>query len=69
MKSIFLFLIRLYQLTISPLLGQCCRFYPHCSEYGFEVVKKHGCRKGSWLILKRVVKCNPWHPGGSDPVP
>lgn len=62
-------LIRLYQLTISPLLGPCCRFYPSCSEYAMEAIQKHGCAKGMWLSLKRVVKCNPWHKGGPDSVP
>jgi putative membrane protein insertion efficiency factor len=69
MKYVFLGLIRLYQLTISPMLGECCRFHPHCSEYAMQVMKKHGCGKGVWLIVKRIVKCHPWHPGGNDPVP
>jgi len=63
------FLIRLYQLTISPLLGNCCRFEPSCSEYGLQCIDKHGSLKGTWLILKRILKCGPWHPGGNDPVP
>ena len=62
-------LIRLYQLAISPFLGNCCRFYPSCSEYALEAVKKHGVFKGSYLSLKRVVKCHPLHPGGVDEVP
>jgi len=61
--------IRLYQLTISPLLGNCCRFHPHCSEYALEALEKHGAWKGSWLALRRVVRCHPFHPGGHDPVP
>jgi putative membrane protein insertion efficiency factor len=69
MSLIFLFLIRLYQLTLSPFLGPCCRFYPTCSDYGIEAIKKHGSLKGMWLILKRLGKCHPWHPGGVDLVP
>ncbi len=62
-------LIRLYQLCISPFLGQCCRFYPTCSDYAMDAVAKHGIFKGSWLTLKRLVKCHPWHKGGVDNVP
>ncbi|MBS0652103.1 MAG: membrane protein insertion efficiency factor YidD [Verrucomicrobia bacterium] len=69
MKYLFLFLIRLYQLTLSPFLGKCCRFYPSCSDYAIEAVKKHGAWKGAWLTAKRLVKCQPWHPGGVDEVP
>ncbi len=64
----FLFLIRLYRLTISPLLGLTCRFYPPCSVYMMEALKKYGLLKGSWLGLKRLCKCHPWHPGGHDEV-
>ncbi|MCC5832522.1 MAG: membrane protein insertion efficiency factor YidD [Chlamydiales bacterium] len=69
MKTILIILIRLYQLCISPFLGQCCRFAPSCSEYAQEALDKHGVFKGSWLILKRLVKCGPWNGGGYDPVP
>ncbi|MGE0670569.1 MAG: membrane protein insertion efficiency factor YidD [Parachlamydiales bacterium] len=69
MKYLFIFLIRLYQLTLSPFLGKCCRFYPSCSDYAIDAVKKHGAWKGSWLTAKRLVKCQPWHPGGVDEVP
>ncbi len=60
--------IRIYQFTISPLLGNCCRFYPSCSNYALEAIEKHGW-KGLWLTLKRLCKCHPFHPGGVDPVP
>ena len=69
MKSIFLGLIKLYQLCISPFLGKCCRFYPSCSEYAEGAIRKHGVVKGGWLAVKRVVKCHPWHRGGVDEVP
>lgn len=62
-------LIKLYQWCISPMLGQCCRFYPTCSEYALEAVKKHGAMKGAWLAVRRVAKCHPWHRGGVDRVP
>jgi len=61
--------IKLYQLLISPLLGKRCRFYPTCSQYSIEAIKKYGFFKGSLLSFKRIVKCGPWHPGGYDPLP
>lgn len=64
-----LLFIRFYQMVISPLIGPCCRFYPSCSRYGQEALKKHGLFYGGWLTLKRIVKCGPFHPGGYDPVP
>ena len=69
MKTVFLFLIRLYQAALSPFMGHCCRFFPTCSEYALEAVRKHGAWKGDWLALKRVSRCHPLHRGGSDPVP
>lgn len=62
-------LIRVYQRGISPLLGPHCRFHPTCSHYGIEALRRFGLIKGSWLILKRVLKCHPLNPGGDDPVP
>ncbi len=67
-RIILKFPIRFYQLALSPFIGKCCRFYPSCSDYGIEAIEKHGI-KGLWLLLKRLVKCNPWHPGGIDHVP
>lgn len=69
MKMILLGLIKLYQLCLSPFMGQCCRFHPSCSDYAVDAVKKHGCCKGLWLIVIRLCKCHPWHSGGVDPVP
>jgi len=65
----FIFLIKLYQWIISPLLGPKCRFTPTCSQYGIEALKKHGPIKGLWLTIKRVGKCHPWGGHGYDPVP
>jgi putative membrane protein insertion efficiency factor len=62
-------LIRLYQWTVSPLLGPRCRFYPSCSHYAHEAVGRFGVLAGGWLALKRLLRCHPWHPGGLDPVP
>lgn len=62
-------LIKIYQWTLSPFFGSCCRFYPSCSNYGIEAIEKHGPIKGCWLTFKRILKCFPWHPGGHDPVP
>jgi len=61
--------IRLYQWFLSPFLGQQCRFYPTCSTYGIEALELHGPWKGSWLILKRLGRCQPWGSYGYDPVP
>ena len=62
-------LIRGYQLVISPLLGQRCRFYPSCSAYALQAVQAHGALRGSWLALRRLGRCHPWNPGGVDLVP
>ena len=61
--------LRLYQLTISPLLGPVCRFAPSCSSYGIEAVRVHGVVAGGWLTARRLGRCHPWNPGGWDPVP
>ena len=63
------FLIRLYQRFVSPLLGPRCRFYPSCSNYALQAVQQFGTLRGSWLAVKRLFRCHPWHPGGYDPVP
>ena len=62
-------IIRAYQVAISPIFGQCCRFYPSCSAYWIDAIDKHGCIKGIFLGLKRICKCHPFHPGGVDMVP
>ena len=69
-QTVLLGLIRLYQLTFSRLLPpNTCRFYPTCSRYGYEAVRKHGALKGAALAAWRVLRCNPFNPGGYDPVP
>jgi uncharacterized protein len=62
-------LIRLYQYAISPMLGRRCRFFPSCSEYTLEALRRYGPVKGLWLGLRRIIRCHPWHPGGYDPLP
>ena len=69
MKSFLVFLLRAYQLVLSPMLGQNCRFYPSCSHYAIEALRSHGAARGSFLSLRRVCRCHPWNEGGLDPVP
>jgi hypothetical protein len=69
MKTLLIALIKGYQYAISPLLGRSCRFYPSCSDYALEAIRKYGALRGGVLGLKRVLRCHPWHPGGFDPVP
>ena len=67
--SVVRFIHRGYKLTLSPLLGNVCRFEPYCSDYALEAIESHGFLKGSLLATWRVLRCNPWSRGGYDPVP
>ncbi|MGP8034371.1 MAG: membrane protein insertion efficiency factor YidD [Steroidobacteraceae bacterium] len=69
MRRLITAAIRAYQLTLSPLLGPRCRFYPSCSQYTLEAVLRFGVLKGGWLGVRRLARCHPWHEGGFDPVP
>jgi len=69
MRKLVHLILRGYQLLISPLLGNHCRFYPSCSQYAIEAVDGHGVLRGAALALRRLLRCHPWHPGGFDPVP
>ena len=64
-----LFLIKFYQMCISPFTPSACRFTPTCSQYALEALRKHGLFKGSWLALRRILRCHPWGGSGYDPVP
>lgn len=69
MKYLLLGLIRLYQWTISPLIGPVCKYYPSCSHYGYQAIMVHGAVKGTCLTGWRILRCNPWSLGGVDHVP
>ncbi|QKS73115.1 membrane protein insertion efficiency factor YidD [Paenalkalicoccus suaedae] len=69
MKHVFIGIIRFYQRFISRYTPPTCRFYPTCSQYGIEALRVHGVFKGSYLTIIRLLKCQPFHPGGHDPVP
>lgn len=68
-KRILLWLIRFYQRSISPRHPACCRFIPTCSQYALEAIQRYGALKGGFLALRRILRCNPFHKGGYDPVP
>jgi putative membrane protein insertion efficiency factor len=69
MRFVLKTFIRAYQLVLSPLIGPSCRYYPSCSQYGIEAIDTHGALRGTWLTIKRISRCHPWHEGGFDPVP
>ena len=69
MRFVLKFLIRGYQLTVSPLFGPRCRFYPSCSQYAMEAIDTHGALRGVWLSARRIGRCHPFNDGGFDPVP
>jgi putative membrane protein insertion efficiency factor len=66
---LLMFLIGGYRRFISPMTGPHCRFVPSCSAYALEAVRRHGALRGSWLAVRRLARCHPFHPGGIDPVP
>jgi uncharacterized protein len=69
MRWLLIWLLRGYRFAISPLYGEVCRYYPSCSAYALEAVTVHGSVRGSWLAVRRVLRCHPWAAGGVDPVP
>ena len=69
MKKFMLAAIRFYQRNISPSRPACCRFIPTCSQYALEAIQKYGALKGGWMAFRRILRCNPFHKGGYDPVP
>jgi len=68
LTGLFVLLIKAYQVTLRYALPQSCRFYPSCSDYSIQALKKYGILKGSWLGIKRISRCHPFNPGGYDPV-
>lgn len=69
LRRIFILPIRFYQLCISPMLPNACRFTPTCSQYAVEAIMKHGIFRGTWLAVRRILRCHPWGGSGYDPVP
>lgn len=69
MTTVLVALLRLYRFAVSPMYGQVCRYYPTCSAYALEAVERHGALKGTWLSVRRVLRCHPWAAGGVDHVP
>lgn len=69
MKYVLIGLLKVYRAVISPLYGDVCKFHPTCSAYALDAVRIHGSLKGTWLTLRRLVRCHPWSLGGYDPVP
>lgn len=69
MKQLALFLLRVYKRFVSAVLPPSCRFTPSCSEYTYEAIDRYGFIKGGWAGIKRIIRCNPFNPGGYDPVP
>lgn len=69
MRRVIIKLIGVYRYLISPFLGNNCRYYPTCSEYAQTSVERFGVFRGSWMAVRRISRCHPWHEGGVDPVP
>ena len=68
MKRLLIAMVKFYRRNISPLRPPCCRYIPTCSQYALEALEKYGALKGSWLALRRFLRCHPFHKGGYDPV-
>ena len=69
MRYLLIAFLKGYRLVVSPLYGQVCRYHPSCSAYALEAVSEHGSIRGSWLAVRRLLRCHPWASGGYDPVP
>ena len=68
-RIVLILFVRAYQVVLSPLLPASCRYYPSCSAYAIEALQRYGAFRGGWLVLRRLARCNPFRPGGYDPVP
>ena len=69
MKTLLVYAVRAYQVSLGPLLPPSCRYYPSCSAYAIEALERHGAWRGTWLSVRRILRCHPFRPGGYDPVP
>ena len=69
MKHVLIFLVKFSRKWISPMRRPCCRYIPTCSQYALQALEKYGAFKGGWLAFRRILRCNPLHKGGYDPVP
>jgi uncharacterized protein len=69
MKRLLILGVRAYQVGLGPLLPASCRYYPSCSAYAIEALERHGALRGTWLSVRRILRCHPFRPGGYDPVP
>ena len=69
MSTLLIYIVKLYQYLLSPMIGQQCRFYPTCSHYAIAAIEKHGAFKGAYYTMRRLLRCHPWHAGGHDPIP
>jgi putative membrane protein insertion efficiency factor len=69
MAHLLIWLIKMYQILLSPFFGQQCRFSPTCSQYALDAINKHGALRGAYYAIRRLLRCHPWHPGGHDPAP
>jgi len=69
LRALLIGIVRLWQIVLRPVLGNNCRFHPSCSDYALEAIREYGAVQGGWMAFRRILRCNPWHPGGDDPVP
>jgi putative membrane protein insertion efficiency factor len=69
MRRLLVLGVRAYQVSLGPLLPASCRYYPSCSAYAIEALERHGALRGTWLSVRRILRCHPFRPGGYDPVP